>query len=51
MPVNQVKTPQQEAMWNKAKQQVHKQYPNLKESDKKFWQRVSTIYQNMKKSG
>jgi hypothetical protein len=43
-----VKTPADEKKWARAKQQVHKQYPDLKESDKRFWQICMTVFKNMK---
>jgi len=51
MPSNVVKTKRDEELWNKAKQLVHKQYPDLTEKDKRFWKLVMGIYQKMKGKG
>ena len=42
MPVNQVKTPEQEKLWNRAKAQAKKQGKG------ENWAYISSIYQNMK---
>lgn len=46
MPSNLVKTPKQEKMWDRAKQQASKQKGKLEGDD---WRLVNHIYQNMKK--
>lgn len=47
MPKGVVKTEKDERLWEKAKQQVRKQYPNLSEDSEEFWKRVNGIYQQM----
>ena len=47
MPTNVVKTPAQEAAWNKAKAQVKKEYPNIPEGSSKFYALVMHIFENM----
>jgi outer membrane protein assembly factor BamD (BamD/ComL family) len=37
-----------EAAWDRAKRMVHKQYPNLSESDDAFWRIHSKLYDQMK---
>lgn len=39
-----------EKIWERAKKEASKSYPNLTENDKSFWRVVQTIYQNMIKS-
>jgi hypothetical protein len=46
MPVNQVKTPEEEKLWERAKQQVSKQ--GITPSDPSYWKRVSSIFNKMK---
>lgn len=36
-----------EAKWSEAKAAAHKSYPDLSESNDRFWEIVSTIYKNM----
>ena len=48
MPSNLVKGPEQERLWRKAKVQVHKQYPNVKESSNRFWALVTGLYLKMR---
>lgn len=36
-----------EPKWNKAKEQVRKEYPEVSESNDKFWKIVQKIYESM----
>lgn len=36
-----------EATWEKAKQAAHKAYPDLTESNDRFWKITETIYESM----
>jgi len=48
MPVGVVKTRREEHLWNKAKSQARKEYPNIKEGSTEWWKRVMGIFKNMK---
>lgn len=41
------KTGKDEAAWDRATAQVHKEYPELSEDDERFWKIVQEIYGNM----
>lgn len=45
---NVVKTKKDEQLWRRAKALVHKQYPDLKETEDRFWKLAQTIFRNMK---
>lgn len=47
MPVGVVRTAAQEKLWNRAKAQVRKQYPKIKEDSERYWKIVMTIYKSM----
>ena len=47
MPSNVVKTPAEEEAWEKAKEIVRKQYPNVKEGTPKFYRLVMGIFQRI----
>lgn len=51
MPSNVVKTQRDEELWNKAKQIVSNQYPNVSEGSDKYYALVMGIYQRMKGTG
>jgi hypothetical protein len=46
MPVNQIKSPEDEKIWQAAKDAVSKQ--GVKPTDPKYWKLVSTIFNKMK---
>ncbi len=50
MPVNVVKTPADETHWNKAKEIVKKEYPDISEGSKKFYKLVMGIFKKMSKT-
>jgi len=47
MPSNVVKTQAEEEAWEKAKEIVRKQYPNVKEGTPKFYRLVMGIFQRI----
>jgi hypothetical protein len=46
MPVNVVKTPEDEIAWARAKEAAHREYPHLTPGPR-FYRIVMTIYKNM----
>ncbi len=48
MPHGAVKTKHDEKLWNEAKVQVSKEYPNIDKGSDRYWSIVMGIYKKMK---